>query len=118
MSGRLSSVESVPAKWTSPAPVQVDKAMKHEAILEGSDWPPRDTRIDVDYDVRVHTDTGAVEAQMLNLSADGFRLRTAGPLQVGWEVTLEAGKYDPVRAVICWACGLESGGVFQEPVAL
>ncbi len=92
--------------------------MKHEAILEGSEWPPRETRIDVDYDVRVHTDAGAVEAQMLNLSADGFRLRTANPLQVGWEVTLEAGKYDPVKAVICWACGLESGGVFQEPVAL
>ena len=61
--------------------------MKHEAILAGEDYLPRDTRID-------------------------------GPLQVGWEVTLKAGKHDPVKAIICWACGLESGGVFAEPVAL
>ena len=92
--------------------------MKHQAILEGQDWLPRDPRIDVTYDVSVECDAGEIEAQMLNLSSDCFRLRTEGPLQVGWEVTLKAGKHDPVKAVICWACGLESGGVFAEPVAL
>ena len=91
--------------------------MKHEAILEG-DWIPRDPRVEVDYDVRVHTEAGEVDAQIVNLSSDGFRLHTANPLQVGWEVTLEAAKDFPVRALICWACGNESGGVFAESVAL
>jgi hypothetical protein len=92
--------------------------MKHEAILDWQEWLPRDARTDVDYDVRVHCDSGDIDAQVVNLSADGFRLRSADPLQVGWEVTLEAGKYQQVKAVICWACGLDAGGVFAEPVAL
>ena len=62
--------------------------MKHEAILEG-DWLPRDPRVDAEFDVRVRWDEGEAEAQILNVSADGFRLRTMDPLQVGWEVTLE-----------------------------
>ena len=92
--------------------------MKHQAILEGQDWLPRDPRIDVTYDVSVECDAGEIEAQMLNLSSDGFRLRTEGPLQVGWAVPLEAAKQFPVRALICWACGNDAGGVFEEPVAL
>lgn len=91
--------------------------MKHEAILAG-DWAPRDPRVDVEFDVRVHTEAGEVGAQIVNLSSDGFRLHTANPLQVGWEVTLEAAKNFPVRALICWASGNESGGVFSEAVAL
>jgi hypothetical protein len=39
-------------------------------------------------------------------------------MQVGWEVTLEAAKNFPVKALICWASGNESGGVFSEAVAL
>ena len=92
--------------------------MKHEAILEGQDWLPRDPRVDVGFDVRVHCEAGEIEAQLLNLSSDGFRLHSANPLQVGWEVTLEAAKQFPVRALICWACGNDAGGVFEESVAL
>jgi PilZ domain len=92
--------------------------MKHEAIVEGHEWPPRDTRIDADCDVRVHCAAGEIDAQMVNLSSDGFRLRSQDPLQAGWVVTLKAGRHDPVKAVICWACGLDAGGVFAEPVAL
>jgi hypothetical protein len=92
--------------------------MKHEKILEGQEWPPRDTCVDVEYDVRVHCAAGDIDAQIVNLSSDGFRLRSAGPLEVGWVVTLEARKTDPVKAVICWASGLDAGGVFAEPVAL
>ena len=91
--------------------------MKHEAILAG-DWLPRDPRVDVEFDVRVHCEAGDIEAHLVNLSSDGFRLHTSNPVQVGWEVTLEAAKNFPVRALICWACGNESGGVFSEPVAL
>ena len=92
--------------------------MKHEAILAGQEWPPRDPRIDVDYDVRVHCDAGDIDAQIVNLSSDGFRLHSANPLEVGWEVTLQAARDFPVKALICWACGNDSGGVFAEPVAL
>lgn len=92
--------------------------MKHEAILEGRELLPRDPRVDAEFDVRVRWTDGEAEAQILNVSADGFRLRTMDPLQVGREVVLEAGKYDPVRAIICWASGHDAGGVFAEPVAL
>ena len=92
--------------------------MKHEAILAGEEWPSRDPRVEVDFDVRVHCDAGEIGAQIINLSSDGFRLHSANPLEVGWEVTLEAARQFPVKALICWACGNESGGVFAEPVAL
>ena len=92
--------------------------MKHEAILAGEEWPPRDPRVEVGFDVQVHCEAGQVDAQLVNLSSDGFRLHSAGPLEVGWEVTLQAATQFPVRALICWACGNESGGVFAEPVAL
>jgi PilZ domain len=92
--------------------------MKHEAIVEGRELPPRDTRIDVEYDIQVHCTAGDIDAQVLNVSSDGFRLRSLDPLEVGWEVTLKAPEHNPVKAVICWACGLDSGGVFADPVAL
>ena len=92
--------------------------MKHEAILEGRELFPREDREDADYDVRVHCEAGDFDAQVVNLSSDGFRLRSQDPLQVGWEVTLEADDHGPVKALICWACGLEAGGVFAEAVAL
>ena len=92
--------------------------MKHEAILEGYDLLPRDLRVGAEFPVRVHTQAGDIDAQIVNLSSDGFRLRSENPLQVGWVVTLEAAKQFPVKALICWACGTEAGGVFAEPVAL
>ena len=92
--------------------------MKHEAILAGQEWPPRDTRVEVGYDVHVHCDAGEIPAQLVNLSSDGFRLHTADPLEVGWEVTIKAPRHESVKALICWACGLDAGGVFAEPVAL
>ena len=91
--------------------------MKHEAILEG-DWLRSEPRVDTDFDVRVHCPAGPVEAQILNLSADGFRIHSARPIDAGSEVTLEVAREVPVKAVICWACGLEAGGVFAESVAL
>ena len=92
--------------------------MKHEAILEGREWLSRDARGEVDFDVRVHGPQGLIEAQILNLSADGFRIHSAKPIEVGEEVTLEVPARHPVKALICWACGLEAGGVFAESVAL
>jgi hypothetical protein len=92
--------------------------MKHEAILEGHDLISRSPRVDAAFAVRVHCQAGEIEAQIVNLSSDGFRLQSKDPLQAGWIVTLEAAKQFPVKALICWACGLDAGGVFAEPVAL
>ena len=92
--------------------------MKHEAILAGEELLPRDPRVDIELPVRVHCEAGDFEAELTNLSSDGFRLHTPNPLQVGWEVTLETAKNFPVRALICWASGNKSGGVFSEAVAL
>ncbi len=93
--------------------------MKHEAILlEEQKLHSRDPRVDAEFPIRVHCEAGDIDAQILNLSSDGFRLRSENPLQVGWEVTLEAAKQFPVKALICWACGQDAGGVFAEPVSL
>jgi hypothetical protein len=92
--------------------------MKHEAILEGQELLSRDPRIDTDFSVRVHCQAGEIEAELVNLSSDGFRLHSTNPLQAGWVVTLEAAKQFPVKALICWACGNDAGGVFAEPVSL
>lgn len=92
--------------------------MKHEAILRGRELLPRDKRVDIGYDVCVQCEAGEIEAQLVNLSSDGFCLHTADPLQAGWEVTIAASRHESVRALICWACGLEAGGVFAEAVAL
>ena len=92
--------------------------MKHEVILEGQEWLPRQARVDLDFDVQVHCTAGSVDAQILNISADGFRIHSASPIHVGAEVILEVASELPVKALICWACGLEAGGVFAESVAL
>ncbi len=92
--------------------------MKHEAIVAGRELLPRDPRVDGEFAVRVRCQAGDIDAQILNLSSDGFRLYSDNPLQAGWVVTLEAAKQFPVKALICWACGNDSGGVFAEPVAL
>jgi hypothetical protein len=92
--------------------------MKHEGRLEGREWHPRDVRSEADCDILVHCEDGDLAARIVNLSNEGFRLHSADRLQPGWEVTLEAAGHDPVKALICWACGEEAGGVFAEPVAL
>ncbi len=92
--------------------------MKHEAILAERELLPRDPRVAVGLASASYCEAGEIEAQIVNLSSDGFRLHTANPLQVGWVVTLEAARQFPVKALICWACDLEAGGIFSEPVAL
>jgi hypothetical protein len=92
--------------------------MKHEGELAGREWLERDTRIEVIYDVTVHCPAGGIDAELINVSSDGFRLRCSEPLETGWEVTLEAPMHDPLKALIVWACGLDAGGVFADPVAL
>ena len=92
--------------------------MKYEGELVGEEWVERDPRVDVIYGVLVRAGSGNVEAELINISSDGFRLRCNRPLESGCEVTLEVAMQNPLKAVICWATGLDAGGVFAEPVAL
>ena len=92
--------------------------MRYEGKLEGRELLPRAARIDVKYDALVRADCLSVEAMILNVSRAGFRLHTAEDLAEGMEVMLEVDKLEPVRGLIRWTCGQESGGVFLEAIAL
>jgi hypothetical protein len=92
--------------------------MKFDGRLEGREIPVRPVRTDVTYDVVVNCDAGSVEAQIVNLSAMGFRLRCEAEFTVGSNVSLKVAKLPPVEAVICWVRGDECGGAFVDPVIL
>jgi hypothetical protein len=92
--------------------------MKFYGKLAGRECRPRAARIDVAYDALVQLDWGAVEAMILNVSSKGFRLRTAEQLEPGAQITLQVERLAPIKGVIRWVCGEESGGVFLEAIAL
>lgn len=92
--------------------------MKHEGLLQGRELLPRGTRIDVSWNVMVKFDGRRIPAEVVNVSAEGFRLRTARALEAGAEVMLRFARDEPIKAVIHWVAGKEAGGAFVEPIAL
>jgi hypothetical protein len=92
--------------------------MKFDGQLEGREIPSRAARTDVGFDVLIRCAAGEFTAEIVNLSARGFRLKTAKALEPGWEITLTAGKLAPVGGVVRWVAGMEAGGAFTEPVIL
>lgn len=92
--------------------------MKFEGKLEGSEVGSRSPRVDTEFLVSLRCAAGKFPARITNLSATGFRLFAARPLEAGWEVTLEVPKRPPVACLIRWASGKEAGGVFLEPTTL
>ena len=92
--------------------------MKHEGMLQGRELLTRGTRVDVRWNVMVRCAGRSIAAEIVNVSATGFRLRTARALEVGAEVALRFAKDAPVKAVIQWVAGEEAGGVFVEAIAL
>jgi hypothetical protein len=92
--------------------------MKFDGQLEGRELSARPARTDVIYDVWVSCDAGEFEAQIVNLSGMGFRLRSEAEFEVGWNLTLKVAKLPPVEAVVRWKFGRECGGAFLEAVAL
>lgn len=92
--------------------------MKFDGQLEGREYRPRAVRVDVNYDAWLKLANGDVPVQILNVSSDGLRLRSASSLEVGAEVLVAVAKLYPVRAIIRWNSGDEAGGQFVDPVAL
>ena len=56
--------------------------MKHEVILEGQDWLPRDPRVDVGFDVSVHCEAGELGARSSTCRATAFVYRQ--PTRCKW----------------------------------
>jgi hypothetical protein len=92
--------------------------MKFEGRLEGREIVPRPARIDASFDVLVRCAAGEFGASITNLSGTGFRLRSTGVLEPGWEILLEVPRTPPIKGVIRWVSGEDAGGVFAEAVAL
>ena len=92
--------------------------MKFEGRLEGEEVSKRPVRIGVSFDARVRCGEREIDAEIHNLSARGFCLRSAKTLEPGSEVTLQVGKLPPVKGLLRWVRGREAGGVFMDPLAL
>lgn len=92
--------------------------MKFEGRLEGKQVSTRPVRIGVSFDARVRCGAREIDAEIHNLSASGFCLRSSKALVPGTEVTLQVGKLPPVKGLVRWVSGQDAGGVFMEPLAL
>ena len=92
--------------------------MKFDGHLEGREISPRAARADVIVDVLVRCAGGEFQAEIINLSARGFRIKTSKSLEPGEEVVLTAGKLPPVKGIVRWVTGIEAGGAFADPVIL
>lgn len=71
------------------------------------------TRIDVRYDaVLVTSDGDEVGVVVIDLSANGFRIKIEDEVRVGEQVILRTHRDGDVPAEIVWAPGSEAGGRF------
>ena len=77
------SVEPVHAEWdAADAPFEVDERPKHEATLwEGQAPALEDSALRRGWPSACIGEVVKIEAQIVNLSADGFRLQSVNPLQ-------------------------------------
>ena len=79
----------------------------------------RRQRIEVSHDAKLVTSQGAEhDVTITDVSAGGFRLRTAVTMPIGEHVFLRVDRYGDFPAQIRWALGLDAGGVFLESVDL
>jgi len=79
----------------------------------------RRQRIQVSHDAKLVTSQG-VEHQVTitDVSAGGFRLRSAITMPIGEHVFLRVDRYGDFPAQIRWSLGPDAGGVFLEPINL
>ena len=92
--------------------------MQFDGQLEGRGYRPRGVRVDVDYAAWLKMPDGDFPVQIVNVSSEGFCLRSQWPLDVGAEVLVAVAKLYPVRAIIRWTSDGWAGGQFVDPVAL
>ena len=68
--------------------------------------------------VVTESDGCTVDVTIVDMSRDGFRLRSVEELELGSTITLQMRETRPVRCEIRWACGHEAGGIFLDPIAI
>lgn len=79
----------------------------------------RRQRVEVLHDAKLVTSQGAEhDVTITDVSAGGFRLRTAVTMPIGEHVFLRVDRYGDFPAQIRWALGQDAGGTFLEPVNL
>ena len=66
--------------------------------------------------VLTENDGCSLDVTIVDVSQNGFRLRSIAELELGSNVLLQMENVAPVRGLIRWACGHEAGGVFLDPV--
>ena len=68
--------------------------------------------------VLTESDGCTIDVTIVDISKDGFRLRSVEELELGSTVSLRMHETRPVRCQIRWACGHEAGGIFLDPIAI
>lgn len=79
----------------------------------------RERRVLLNADAVLTEDDGyTVDVVILDVSKDGFRLRSVTEFELGSTVRLQMKNVAPVRCEIRWSCGHEAGGVFLDPITI
>ena len=68
--------------------------------------------------VLIDSDGRAIDGIVTNISKGGFRVTAREPLLVGERVRVRVDRFGDFPAQIRWNEGLDSGGIFLEPVNL
>ena len=79
----------------------------------------RQRRVTLNCDAVVTESDGCtIDVVIVDVSLEGFRLRSPEEFELGSTITLQMRETRPVRGEIRWACGHEAGGVFLDPISL
>jgi hypothetical protein len=79
----------------------------------------RQRRVTLNCDAVVTESDGCtIDVVIVDVSLEGFRLRSPEEFELGSTITLQMHETRPVRGEIRWACGHEAGGVFLDPISV
>jgi hypothetical protein len=79
----------------------------------------RERRATLNCDAVLTEDDGfTLDVVVVDVSKDGFRLRSVAELDLGSKVSLQRKNVAPVRCEIRWSCGHEAGGIFLDPITI
>ena len=93
--------------------------MKMSTSLEDCINSRRERRVLLNRDaILTEHDGYTVDVVIVDVSKDGFRLRSVTELEIGSKVFLQMEDVAPVRCQIRWSCGHEAGGIFLDPIAI
>ena len=82
-------------------------------MRDGQPAQSRATRILLNAPIGIDMEDGSrVPATLLDLSSEGFRLRSEELLQVGERIALRVDGEEPMPGEVKWATGFVAGGIF------